>query len=478
VPVPTLTAEQEEYYRTTAPEWRDVATDTNVIKNLKERLRKNCWTCYWFKDRMDGRDCMMQVWSLLNPDNTLTEIRLYSYQTRKTTVIREDVYEISGGILRIPETYMDSLSDGYYDVTIEFYDSEREINSNTNQTYYIAQSDPYQGDVGWWLLWSQLDYKEGYDVSFVVRPDSMKNILKLIWANNRKEVDESLYEIMYDGQAIRLSTKLLQVCMTTNQNEFYVCSTDGTETRVRINFLETTVTVTPTPTPTPTLSLTSDMEEYCRTTAPEWRDDPNDSDAIIAIKQRYRDGLFLDYYFKNRMVNKECLLQLAFLRNPQYELEYITIYSYQTQEQMIIDPQHYEIDGDIVRISAAYMNSLPDGYYRMVGECSLGGYSNEIYIVQNDVYEKTEYWLFSKGSYDVGDEYISVIVSPASKKVVSKLSWYDGSEIDESLYEILYNGRAIRFSLKLLEQCVASNKWHFYAYCTDGSKQEFWVGHK
>ena len=238
-------------------------------------------------------------------------------------------------------------------------------------------------------------------------------------------------------------------------------------------------TVTPTPTPLPTATPT--LEEINRTTAPEWRENPEDSEKIKEVKQHIRDGWTALYYFKDRMDGKDFLVPFQLLSNPENEFLYLKLYSYQEQNLFRVDEAFCKVDGDVLQISEEYMDSLAEGYYRLEAELmvsELGGQVGSgflLYVAASDVYEEPEQWLFLPGrKYAEKDVYATGIVRSDSSKRISKLYWDDNNtEVDESLYEILYDGRAVRFSPELLQQCVMQNKWYFYVVSTDGDYQRF-----
>lgn len=238
-------------------------------------------------------------------------------------------------------------------------------------------------------------------------------------------------------------------------------------------------TVTPTPTPLPTATPT--LEEINRTTAPEWRENPEDSEKIKEVKQQIRDGWTALYYFKDRMDGKDFLVPFQLLSNPENEFLYLKLYSYQEQNLFRVDEAFCKVDGDVLQISEEYMDSLAEGYYRLEAELmvpELGGQVGSgflLYVAASDVYEEPEQWLFLPGrKYAEKDVYATGIVRSDSSKRISKLYWDDNNtEVDESLYEILYDGRAVRFSPELLQQCVMRNKWYFYVVSTDGDYQRF-----
>ena len=170
---------------------------------------------------------------------------------------------------------------------------------------------------------------------------------------------------------------------------------------------------------------------------------------------------------------------MAWLSNPENELLSIRLHSLQTEEWITIDKKYYEVNGDIIQIVKEYIDSLADGYYCMyytVHVPELGGqidHRQTWYVAQNDIYQERKMWLYYPYlEYKENYKSVNAVLSPDSTKVISKLKWSDGSEVNKSLYEILYDGRAIRISAELLQQCATTDKWSFWVQSTDGSEAD------
>jgi len=241
-----------------------------------------------------------------------------------------------------------------------------------------------------------------------------------------------------------------------------------------------TSTPTPLPTSTPTPILSLEQEEYYRTTAPHLRENPTDSEKTKEIKREIQK-FNVDCYFKDRMKGNDLLLHLSCAQNPINRFNYVSIESMQTNQSTLLGEEFYKVDGDVLVISGEYLETLPDGYYRISamfleedGNNIGNGYY--LYLAKSDPYEGTLHWL--KGDLDYREEYswYSAIVTTVSTKKAYKLCWkQDSSDVEKSLYEILYDGRVVRLSQELLQQCVSLDKNSLFVCATDGSIGDIYI---
>ena len=241
-----------------------------------------------------------------------------------------------------------------------------------------------------------------------------------------------------------------------------------------------TSTPTPLPTSTPTPILSLEQEEYYRTTAPHLRENPTDSEKTKEIKREIQK-YYVDCYFKDRMKGNDLLLHLSCAQNPINRFNYVSIESMQTNQSTLLGEEFYKVDGDVLVISGEYLETLPDGYYRISamfleedGNNIGNGYY--LYLAKSDPYEGTLHWL--KGDLDYREEYswYSAIVTTVSTKKAYKLCWkQDSSDVEKSLYEILYDGRVVRLSQELLQQCVSLDKNSLFVCATDGSIGDIYI---
>lgn len=241
-----------------------------------------------------------------------------------------------------------------------------------------------------------------------------------------------------------------------------------------------TSTPTPLPTSTPTPILSLEQEEYYRTTAPHLRENPTDSEKTKEIKREIQK-YYVDCYFKDRMKGNDLLLHLSCAQNPINRFNYVSIESMQTNQSTLLGEEFYKVDGDVLVISGEYLETLPDGYYRISamfleedGKNIGNGYY--LYLAKSDPYEGTLHWLM--GDLDYREEYswYSAIVTTVSTKKAYKLCWkQDSSDVEKSLYEILYDGRVVRLSQELLQQCVSLDKNSLFVCATDGSIGDIYI---
>lgn len=517
-PKPTATPKitTEDLFEIVSPEWRNLRTDSEEVKELKQKIRKNGTDVeHLFKDRMRGKDLITPISWLENLENELLNTTIYSYQTKQTEAIGAQVSESPGGLIHVAGDYVNALPDGYYDVTYTISVMGEEKTVSHMQTWYVAQSDAYQEPKQWYYAGNWI-YKENYEcVNVVVKPDSTKVIRELVW-DDYTEIDKSLYEILYDGRVLRLSPELIQCYITLEKPKFIVRCADGQGMGFNVQIEESSIplatmvptpteaptptaapkpTVTPkptempkptvTPAPSPIPTLTPAQEEYYRTTAPEWRDIPTDSESVKEAKRNIREGWTVIYCFKDRLDSKGLVTEVSWLSHPENELLYISLYSYQEQKMLRIEEKFYEIHGDIVRISKEYIDTLSEGYYRLEAECYVSEFGYSVshgfmwYVAESDLYQEPEQWLlFLSWQYEETDKYITATVRPDSSKRIAKLYWSNSTEVDESLYEILFDGQAVRFSAELLQQCESPYWWMFYVISTDGGYQKISIGSK
>ena len=241
-----------------------------------------------------------------------------------------------------------------------------------------------------------------------------------------------------------------------------------------------TSTPTPLPTSTPTPILSLEQEEYYRTTAPHLRENPTDSEKTKEIKREIQK-CNVDCYFKDRMKGNDLLLHLSCAQNPINRFNYVSIESMQTNQSTLLGEEFYKADGDVLVISGEYLETLPDGYYRILAmfleeDGKNIGNVYYLYLAKSDPYEGTLHWLM--GDLDYREEYswYSAIVTTVSTKKAYKLCWkQDSSDVEKSLYEILYDGRVVRLSQELLQQCVSLDKNPLFVCATDGSIGDIYI---
>ncbi len=241
-PSPTPTEEpqqdtsftQEEAYRTTAPEWRDIAGEPETYVTLKQQIRDNRYVVvYCFKDRLGERDFMLQTKELLRPDAEYYGVRLYSHLKDEWMDIDERYVEVKDGIVHIDRDYMKALADGYYKISVRIRRTGESWDSECGVLLYVAESDVLE-ESGWWLQNTTFTYygEEGERINVVVNNDSGMELAGLL--HRQQEVDEALYRIRSDGRVLEFSEELLRSKSNMDLVLFQVVGADGSRVDVQI----------------------------------------------------------------------------------------------------------------------------------------------------------------------------------------------------------------------------------------------------
>lgn len=233
-PIPEFVYEQNDMtgivltdeYKTIPPEWRDIETDSQTVVELKQLIREEQMrVCYCFKDRLGDKDYLLHEQMLTQPSRVYVGMSVLSHQTGKRIMIGEHLVKSEGGIIQIAGTFMRSLPNGYYTMTLHVSDSDIMGISQNNIALYVADSDVLEEPQMWLqntTLWAQGEEEE--TLFAVVKSDSNKIVASLI-EDGKGTVDKDLYRIIYDGRGVELSNELLQRC--GDYTVFYVVSTDG-----------------------------------------------------------------------------------------------------------------------------------------------------------------------------------------------------------------------------------------------------------
>lgn len=239
-PVPTkkvvkeIPETQEELYRITAPEWRDIESDPEVYVALKQEIRDlNYVVMNCFKDRLGARDFLFQVKELERPGAEYYGTMLYSHLTGQWINIEEPYVELRDGIVHIDGEYMKALAGGYYRLAVRIRRVGESYECEHGVTLYVAESDMLE-EPGWWLQNTTLTYygEEGETLNGVVKNDSGVEIAGLLY--RQEAVDESLYRIHCDGKAIEFSEELLRSKSNRDLVMFQMLGTDGSVVDVQI----------------------------------------------------------------------------------------------------------------------------------------------------------------------------------------------------------------------------------------------------
>lgn len=225
-PRPTLTPrpvlEEEEKV---APVWRDEETDSEQTIALKQRIRENHLVVrYYFKDRLEGTDFLLQENWLQQARYSFQGVTLRFEETGETVPVTADA---NGDLIRISCEEMDLLQEGYYTLDVQIFDSERNDTMCNGTFLYVAESDEYEA----WDMFLQnttLSYygTEGEVVHLAVKSDFRGQLTGLLNAE-REPIGENLYRILYDGRVLELSNELLTTYCMEEETKFFAFNTDN-----------------------------------------------------------------------------------------------------------------------------------------------------------------------------------------------------------------------------------------------------------
>lgn len=223
----------------------------------------------------------------------------------------------------------------------------------------------------------------------------------------------------------------------------------------------------------PTTEASESIQDY-RKTQPEWRDLHTDDPITVDIKRQIREHCAVVYYhFKDRMVEKDFLLQERGLESDTIEFVALKLISETAGYEKEIKEDDYVIEDNIIRISREYMNALDEGYYMLRVEMreeegEIYGCSTYLYVADQDVLEEPDMWLQNTTfDYNVNsDDKVHAVVKNDSKRLIEGLYLPDGTKVDSSLYRIIQSGRVIELSPELLN-CITSSEELYIIKCQE-----------
>lgn len=223
----------------------------------------------------------------------------------------------------------------------------------------------------------------------------------------------------------------------------------------------------------PTTEASESIQDY-RKTQPEWRDLHTDDPITVDIKRQIREHCAVVYYhFKDRMVEKDFLLQERGLESDTIEFVALKLISETAGYEKEIKEGDYVIEDNIIRISREYMNALDEGYYMLRVEMreeegKIYGCSTYLYVADQDVLEEPDMWLQNTTfDYNVNsDDKVHAVVKNDSKRLIEGLYLPDGTKVDSSLYRIIQSGRVIELSPELLN-CITSSEELYIIKCQE-----------
>ena len=227
---------------------------------------------------------------------------------------------------------------------------------------------------------------------------------------------------------------------------------------------EPSTTVAPT-TEIPTTEVSESIQDY-RKTQPEWRDLHTDDPVTVDIKRQIREHCAVVYYhFKDRMAERDFLLQERGLESDTIEFVALKLISETAGYEKEIKEGDYVIQDNIIKISKEYMNALDEGYYMLrvemrESEGEIYGCSTYLYVSDQDVLEEPDMWLQNTTfDYKVNsNDKVHAVVKNDSKRLIEGLYLPDGTKVDSSMYRIIQNGRGIELFPELLRFITSSEE--------------------
>lgn len=217
--------------------------------------------------------------------------------------------------------------------------------------------------------------------------------------------------------------------------------------------------------------------------SPEWRDLATDSQALVDYKTDIRrNRSVVIYLFKDRMREKDFFLQEKDLDRPGISCVGVCLYNIDGVVVEQINEEYYKVEDGTVIISYEYMNSIKNGYYRIgVLKRDSEGYefqvSTDLYVSDSDQLQEPEDWIQNSSFETCGDtiDKFHMVVRNDSYNRIVALYDVDGKMIDQSLYRIVQDQRAIEISGELINDLAEGETRVFYIVGSDGRKQLFAV---
>lgn len=244
---------------------------------------------------------------------------------------------------------------------------------------------------------------------------------------------------------------------------------------------EATITVTPeaTATPAPTESPVNEAE-----IAPEWRDNPEDPMVYVELKQEIRERRNVVLYcFKDRLGEKDFLLQIKGLEHEAVQFLGVRLYSYLDGKTYAPEEAQVFLRDNVIHILPEYMNGLREGYYQLTCclrrtdpgqdmECSV-----KLYVAEQDALKEPES-CFQNTTFDYqGGEYekIHAVLKNDTCNTITGLLDEERNHMDETLYRITENGRVLEVSSDFLRQKRTWMRFYLYAVMQDGTIKELQI---
>lgn len=225
----------DESYRTTAPEWRDIATDPEPYIELKKHIREHrSVVLYCFNDRLEDKDFLVQVKELERNDAKLYGVQLESHLTGQRVNIDDKYIKLENSILHISNEYIKGVKEGYYTLAVSMCRAGESKTIEHSIYIYFAETDLLNEPELWLQNTTHGFYGDtGETVHAVLKNDSKKKIAKILDIE-RNEVDASLYRILSGGRVVEFSNELLSKYSERELAYLFVVCDDGSYLDIQI----------------------------------------------------------------------------------------------------------------------------------------------------------------------------------------------------------------------------------------------------
>lgn len=223
-------------YAVIQPEWRDIATDSQVIVDYKTEIRRNgVAVIYLFKDRMREKDFILQEKDLDHPGVSYVEVRLYSIEEGWVKVIDDKYCKAEEGAVVVSYEYMNNIENGYYRIAVvNRYPDGEERESGT--TLYVSDSDDLLEPEEWIQNTSFETCGDKIEkFHYAVKNDSYNRIVAL-YDSDGKKVDPSLYRLIQDQKMIEISGELIKGLAEGEEWCYYILGSDGRKQWITVRY--------------------------------------------------------------------------------------------------------------------------------------------------------------------------------------------------------------------------------------------------
>ncbi len=214
---------------------------------------------------------------------------------------------------------------------------------------------------------------------------------------------------------------------------------------------------------------------------PEYRVSEEDLPQIVSLKRQINYlNAYVQYYFKDRMQQGDLLVYNSLLDDPREAFVRVMLFSYQTGEWIRLSAEEASEKDGICHINGQYMDGLADGFYQVVirmkfeGEQGIREHSVYVYVAESDEFEGLDNCVENDYLEYRGEKGVtlhSVVRNDCEERIVAA-QWEGGEQMDDSLYSILYDGRAVEYSALLLDQYVENGRLVIWLELSDGTREK------